>query len=104
MNRRVLAILAKVLVSASLMVFLYGRLDLHALKEHLLHWRVWPAALFLSLLFLNTFIRSLKWRLILRADDILTSQGKLFLGYFVAGFFTGRRAFQTGVPSSPPST
>ena len=88
MNKRVLAILAKVLVSASLMVFLYSRLDLGAVKGLLAQWRAWPAAFFLALLFLNTFISSLKWRLILSADNIVVSQGKLFLSYFVAGFFT----------------
>lgn len=88
MKKRLATLLGRLAISVALIVLLYRTLDLHALQERLVHLRAWPMALFLALLFVNTFISSWKWRLILRADNILVSQGKLFFSYFVAGFFT----------------
>ena len=85
--KRTLQFLAKAAVSAGLIFLLYRRVDLAALREHLRHAQPLWLALFFVLLAANTLISSIKWRLLLAADNLVQPLGRLFASHLTGSFF-----------------
>jgi glycosyltransferase 2 family protein len=85
--KRSLLFILKAGVSAGLLVWLYHRVDVAALREQLRQVRVVWLALFFVLLAANTLISSMKWRLLLAADGIDQPLGRLFASYLTGSFF-----------------
>ncbi len=75
------------LISAGLIAFLYRRIDLTEFVAVFRSLRPWPLVLFFVLLFFNTAIHALKWKLVLRADDIHLPWLTLTASYLVGTFF-----------------
>ena len=88
MNKRALAFLIKGLLSLTILMFIYRRVDTAALGEHLAAIRVLPLVAFFALLILNTLLSAAKWGIFLKADGIEHPLGRLFISYYVASFFT----------------
>jgi len=88
MKKSALKFAVRAVISAILIALLYRRVDLSVLGARLAHLQWWPLVLFFAILFLNTFISAAKWWLFLRADGIRMPLAKVYLSYFVAGFFT----------------
>ena len=85
--KRTLLFVAKAAVSAVLLILLYRRVDLIALREQLRHAQPIWLALFFLLLAANTLISSLKWRLLLAADNLIQPLGRLFASHLTGSFF-----------------
>ena len=88
MKTSVLKFAARALISLALIAVLYRRVDLGALGARLTALRWTPLLAFFAILFFNTFLSAVKWWLFLRADGIKVPLAKVYLSYFVAGFFT----------------
>ena len=86
MKRRLMFV-AKAAVSAGLLILLYHRVDFAALREQLVKARPAWLALFFLLLAANTLISSLKWRLLLAADNLVQPLGRLFASHLTGSFF-----------------
>lgn len=87
MNKKHIAVLIKVAVSAALLSVLYSRVDLAGLARLLANMRVWLLLPVAVILFFNTWVSAAKWRLLLRADDIHIPQSSLVASYLIATFF-----------------
>ena len=87
MRRRHALFAAKVLVSAALLFVLYRRIDYLDLMSRLRDLYVWPMAGFFALVFFNTAISTLKWKILLNADDMRVPFAKLLASYFIGTFF-----------------
>lgn len=86
-RRRQLLFLVKAVISLGLLALLYRRVDLYALGAQLGRVRAgWLVACF-GLLYLNTLISTLKWRLLLAADGIHVPLGTLLSSYLIGSFF-----------------
>ncbi len=79
--------LAKAAVSLGLLALLYRRVDLHSLATQLAGVRPGWVAACLALLYLNTLISTVKWRLLLAADGIHLSLGTLMASHLIGSFF-----------------
>jgi uncharacterized protein (TIRG00374 family) len=77
----------KLAVSVALLAVVYRRVDRATLAEAWTGVRALPLVLFFALLFLNTFISSAKWGLLLRADGVQVPLRNLFGSYLVGTFF-----------------
>ena len=77
----------RIVVSITLIFFLYRRVDLAQMKAVFTGARLWPLVLLFILLFLNTAISAIKWQLLLRADEIRVPLTKLIASYLVGSFF-----------------
>lgn len=87
MKKSTTSLLAKILISLTLIVVLYSRIDFAGLRSRLADLRVLPLAAFFVLLLFNTAISSLKWRVLLKADAIDIPFGKLLVSYIIGTFF-----------------
>jgi len=85
-RRRILAA-AKFLVSGTLLVVLYSRIDAGALAARIRNIDPLLLALVFGILFFNTLISSLKWKVLLDADGIDLPLGTLFHSYLIGTFF-----------------
>lgn len=86
MKRRLVGLL-KLAVTLGLLALLYSRVDTAALARRLGSIRWGWVALFWALLFANTSISTLKWRVLLAADSIHQSFGTLFASHLIGSFF-----------------
>ena len=77
----------KLLVSLVLMAWLYRHVDLTGLGAIIAGTRLELLALVFALLFFNTAISTLKWRILLKADDVSLPFGSLLASYMVGSFF-----------------
>lgn len=87
MSRSKIMLLLKALVSLGLIALLYSRIDLHAFWARLQGLRWPPMACFFGLLFFNTVISTLKWKILLSADDTHVRFRDLLASYYVGTFF-----------------
>lgn len=87
MTQRRLLFIAKLLVSTLLLAWLYRRVDVSALTAQVTTVRPFWLALFILLLFANTLLSAVKWRILLAADNIRQPLGTLFASYLIASFF-----------------
>jgi len=85
-KRRVILAL-KFAVSAALIVLLYRRVDFARIGSMLLDVRIALLGLFFLLLFANTLISAVKWKLFLRADGVAIGLVPLLASYLVGTFF-----------------
>jgi uncharacterized protein (TIRG00374 family) len=85
--RKRILLLIKVLVSLGLLGLLYSRVDAPRLAEHLEGIDGRWLAVFVGLLYLNSFLSAVKWRLLLAADGILLPLPTLFASYLIGSFF-----------------
>ncbi len=79
--------LLKLAVGVGLMTWLYARADLGEFRRVFRSPALWLVVPIYGILFLNTVISALKWRLLLRADGIDIRWGTLVRSYLVATFF-----------------
>ena len=79
--------LLKAGVSLSLLAILYSRIDFKALGKQLASIHVGWLVLAFALMTLNTFVSSLKWRILLRSDHIEQPLGSLFSSHLIGSFF-----------------
>lgn len=86
-NIKKLTIPLRFLVSAGLIFFLYRRIAFHEFIAVFQTLRFWPLLFFFMLLFFNTAIHALKWKLLLQADGILIPWSTLTASYLVGTFF-----------------
>ena len=87
MKNRKLQFLAKLALTALILWVLYRKLsfaDFSGMVESL---RPVPILAFMALLFVNTFLSALKWRLLLKADGMEIPLGRLFASYLIGSFF-----------------
>jgi uncharacterized protein (TIRG00374 family) len=87
MNRRWTRIALRSAVSACLIAVLYSRINLDGIEARLAQLRLLPLVAVFPLLFLNTWISSLKWGVLLCADGVRIPVRTLFMNYMIAGFF-----------------
>ena len=85
-NRRILPLI-KLVVSVALIVVLYRRIEIDGLKTVLKELNPVMLAPIFLLLFFNTFISSVKWHILLWADDIRIPLRPLVASYMVGSFF-----------------
>ena len=85
-SRRLLTVL-KVLVSFTLIFFLYRRIEFAELGSVLCHLHLLAILPLFLLLFFNTFISSVKWHILLTADDIHVPLRSLVGSYLIGSFF-----------------
>lgn len=74
-------------ISAGLIFFLYRRIAFREFIAVFESLRFVPLMLFFALLFFNTAIHALKWKLLLQADGILMPWSTLTASYLVGTFF-----------------
>ena len=86
-NKKRLILALKGLVSATVLVLVYRRVDFAGLADAWDGLRIAPLVALFALLFLNTFISSAKWRLFLAADGVQVPLRTLFGSYLVGTFF-----------------
>lgn len=86
MRKRVLLVL-KILVSGSLVTWLYSRVDIGEILTSFRSVNLGVIALILLLFFINTLISSIKWRIFLHADGIAVPLRTLLMSYLVGTFF-----------------
>ena len=88
MKKAAFKFVVRAVISVILIALLYRRVDLSVLGDRLFHLQPWPLIAFFAILFVNTFISAAKWWMFLRADGIAIPLWKVYVSYFVAGFFT----------------
>ena len=87
MKNRKLIFVAKLGLTALILWVLYRKLsfaDFSGMVESL---RPVPIIAFIAMLFANTFLSALKWRLLLKADGMDIPLGRLFTSYLIGSFF-----------------
>lgn len=87
MKNRRLIFAAKLGLTALLLWALYRKLSFADLSGMVASLRPAPVLAFIALLFVNTFLSALKWRLLLRADGVDIPLGRLFASYLIGSFF-----------------
>ncbi len=89
MSKRAAATVLRAAVSAALLFWLYRRQDFSVLLECFRGMAWQPLAAFFALLTLNTWLSSVKWLLLLRADGLTHVRLRsLFATYFISSFFS----------------
>lgn len=78
---------AKLLVACALMWGVYRKMNAAAFLDRISGANPLLLAAFFALLFFNTFISSLKWGILLRADSVRVPLSKLFVSYMIGTFF-----------------
>lgn len=86
MKRRKILLL-RIAISAGLVLFLYGRVDLRALLALLAGMRPLLLLAIFPLLFFNTVISALKWKWLLQTDGITVPLPTLTASYLIGTFF-----------------
>lgn len=86
-QRRVLLVLAKLLISFGLLFFLYRKTPIEAITNVLgdLDFRYFP--LVGLLLFINTLLSARKWQLLLAADEVDIPLSTLTVTYLIGSFY-----------------
>lgn len=87
MNRRWTRTALRCALSTGLIAVLYSRIDLGGVEQRLAHLRLLPMVAVFPLLLLNTWISSLKWGVLLRADGVRVPLRTLFMNYMIGSFF-----------------
>lgn len=87
MKNRKLILFAKIGLTALLLWVLYRKLSFADLSGMVAELRPTPILAFMALLFLNTFLSALKWRLLLKADGMDIPLARLFASYLIGSFF-----------------
>lgn len=84
---KILKVVLKVAVTVGLLFFLYSRIDFGGLASRFssIRWQ-WIGAAF-GLMAFNTFVSSLKWQILLKADSIGVSIWRLFSSHLIGSFF-----------------
>ncbi len=82
-----LKLVAKILVATGLLALMYRSLSAADLGEKFSCIKALPVILFMCLLFLNTAISALKWKLLLKADNVNQPFLRLMASYQIASFF-----------------
>ena len=77
----------KFVATATLLFFLYRRVDVAKLKDAVSDLRAFPLVMFFPICAANMALSALRWRTLLRADGINLPLGKLFTSYWIASFF-----------------
>ena len=79
--------LAKILVTIAIIAFLFSRVDLVVMAQHLARANVALLLAALTLYFVAIALSVLKWQVLVRAQNIPASFGDLLVYYFVGLFF-----------------
>ena len=87
MRKRTLLLVLKILVSGSLVAWLYSRVDLGDILSTFRSVSPGLILVILALFFVNTLISSIKWRILLHADGIDVPLWTLLMSYLVGTFF-----------------
>jgi glycosyltransferase 2 family protein len=87
MNKARLLSLLRLLVTAGLLFWLYRRVDPARIRELFAQARLAPLAAVFALLFFNTAISALKWKILLKADGSDIPWRRLTATYLVGTFF-----------------
>ena len=77
----------RILISAGLIFLLYRRVNLAEFVDVFTTLRAWPLIILFALLFFNTAISALKWKMLLKADGIDIPWSTLTASYLVGTFF-----------------
>ncbi len=85
--KKSLTILLKVGVTLAIVLFLWTRVDLRAMGEHVARANVVILGIALALYFLAIGLSVLKWNILVRAQNIHVSFSDLLVYYFVGLFF-----------------
>ncbi len=88
MNRRLAWLLVRLGVSAALVGWLLCRVDAAAVARQMSEVGLDTVLAILALQFLNTALKSYKWRRLLLADGIQVSHATAFASYMVSTFFS----------------
>lgn len=86
-HKRLIILIAKLLVTTTLLALVYRKLSLLDLSQTLANIRPWPVLCFMALLVVNTILSAVKWRLFLKADGIDAPVQRLAVSYLIGSFF-----------------
>jgi glycosyltransferase 2 family protein len=86
MNRKIITVI-KITVSLGLMYWIYSRIPISGLKEIFSRVRLELLPIIYLILLFNTYISSLKWHLLLKADSVRMPVFGLMKKYLIATFF-----------------
>ncbi len=87
MNKQKIFFIIKLLISFGLMFFLYRKVDFAEIISMVGNINGWLLLVLFGLLFFNTAISTLKWKILLLADDIHIPFKGLLSSYMIASFF-----------------
>lgn len=77
----------KILITLVLIYLFYSKINLTHLKELITQIKPLPIVIFFCFCFINMFISSYRWSLLLKADGIHIPLIKLFTSHWIASFF-----------------
>lgn len=86
-QRKRFILLVKFFVSAGLICFLYRNINIAELRAYLSDVDIRYLPLIFCLLLVNTFLSSLKWQILLKADSVRVPLSPLFVSYLIGSFF-----------------
>ncbi len=87
MTKQRLTFIIKMLISGSLLFLLYHKVDFKNIFSIISSINIYMLVVLFALLFFNTAISTLKWKILLLADDIHIPFISLLSSYIIASFF-----------------